>query len=101
MKKRCKPYSGPARRKILWPPMQDEGHPTKLTDGESVVRVLRRWPNDKAASTSVTETCCDCGLQHLVHFGVFLHDRDFYLVRRYWRLNEGKMRCRRKHVKGK
>jgi hypothetical protein len=43
-----------------------------LASGEPIQLRLQRWPNDRGLHAGLWDTCCGCGLRHLVTYEIFV-----------------------------
>ena len=58
-----------------------------MRDGEPNTLELHRYNTDRTLRTSVDNSCCDCGLRHLLVFEVFRDPTGkFFLNKRAYRL---------------
>lgn len=56
----------------MWPPHQTADEESdQLYPGETYVKLLRRFSNDRALTTHWWNGCCACGFRHLLVFKVF------------------------------
>ena len=54
-------------------------------DGEPTTVQLKRWTPDRSMRATIDNSCCKCGLRHLLVFEVFQDASGrFYLNKRAW-----------------
>ena len=71
-------------RRIPWPPPPDKKVDANRS-GEASWVYLRRFEGDGTLSGRIWNTCCGCGMEHLIAFNVLRTPKgDWWLLKRCW-----------------